>query len=415
MKNIRINSTRRSLLAGALGAGALGLTSRLSVAGMAAAPNENRFVFVILRGGLDGLAAVPAVGDAGFAAARGALAPPAGTALTLDPTFALHPSLTQLHAMYGRGELAVVHATGLSYRERSHFDAQQVLESGGTRPFEIGTGWLGRALASNGTRGTRSIALSTTVPLVLRGPGVVDTWAPTVGKGGAVDPAADLVARLERLYANDPALATALNRARALHLDDAMPADPAQAGEMAMNDAAGPTRRGNFTVLAQRAADFLTQPGGPQAAVLEMSGWDTHANQANPNGPLANGLRQLDTGLAALRDGLVAGGAWGRTVIVVATEFGRQVAINGTLGTDHGSGGAAFVLGGAVRGGRVIADWPGLAARDRFEGRDLRTTTDLRGVLRGVLADHLHVASRALNTEVFPGSEAVRGVALLRA
>ncbi len=417
MENIRFNSTRRSLLAGALGAGALGLTSRLSVAGTGAAPDGNRFVFVILRGGLDGLAAVPAVGDASFATARGALAPAAGTALALDPTFALHPSLMQLHAMYGRGELAVVHATGLSYRERSHFDAQQVLESGGTRPFDIATGWLGRALASPNTssaRSTRSIALSTTVPLVLRGPGVVDTWAPTLGKGGAIDPAADLVARLERLYADDPALATALNRARALHLDDAMPADPAPAGEMAMNDAAGPTRRGNFTVLAQRAADFLTQPGGPQAAVLEMGGWDTHANQANPNGPLANGLRQLDTGLAALRAGLVAGGTWGRTVIVVATEFGRQVAINGTLGTDHGSAGAAFVLGGAVRGGRVIADWPGLAARDRFEGRDLRTTTDLRGVLKGVLADHLHVAGRALNTEVFPGSEAVRGVALLK-
>ena len=411
MKNIRINSTRRSLLAGALGAGALGLTSRLSVAGMAAAPNENRFVFVILRGGLDGLAAVPAVGDAGFAAARGALAPPAGTALTLDPTFALHPSLTQLHAMYGRGELAVVHATGLSYRERSHFDAQQVLESGGTRPFDIGTGWLGRALTS---ASTRSIALSTTIPLVLRGPGVVDTWAPSAGKGAAIDPTADLVARLERLYADDSALATALNRARALHLDDAMPADLAHASDVAMNDAEGMTRRGNFTLLAQRAADFLTQPGGPQAAVLEMSGWDTHANQANPNGPLANGLRQLDTGLAALRDGLVAGKAWGRTVIVVATEFGRQVAINGTLGTDHGSGGAAFVLGGAVRGGRVIADWPGLAARDRFEGRDLLTTTDLRGVLKGVLADHLQVASRALNTDVFPGSEAVRGVSVLK-
>ena len=414
MKNICINATRRSLLAGALGVGALGLTSRLSVAGTGAAPDSNRFVFVILRGGLDGLAAVPAVGDASFGAARGALAPPAGTALVLDPTFALHPGLTQLHAMYGRGELTVVHATGLSYGERSHFDAQQVLESGGSRPFDIDTGWLGRALASNSTRRTRSIALSTTVPLVLRGPGVVDTWAPTLGKGGAIDPATDLVTRIERLYADDPGLATALHRAKALHLDDAMPADPAQVGEMAMNDTVGSARRGNFTVLAQRAADFLTQPGGPQAAVLEMGGWDTHANQANPNGPLANGLRQLDTGLAALRDGLVAGGAWSRTVIVVATEFGRQVAINGTLGTDHGSAAAAFVLGGAVRGGRVIADWPGLAARDRFEGRDLRTTTDLRGVLKGVLADHLQVASRALNIDVFPGSDTVRGISLLK-
>ena len=422
---------RRSLLGAAL-AGALS-TATLSLGAFGATTNANRFVFVILRGGLDGLSAAPAPGDPGFADARGALASFASPTLALDATFALHPALAQLHAMYGRGELALVHATGLPYRERSHFDAQQVLESGGARPFEISTGWLGRALAP---AHTRSVALSTTVPLVLRGPGVVDTWAPSsspTSSNGTLDATAELVARLEPLYAADPALATALQRAKALHLDDAMPADTADmagaagaagaagsagmagAAGMAANDASpGPARRGNFTVLARRAADFLSQPGGAQAAVLELGGWDTHANQTNPNGALGYGLRQLDTGLAALRDGLAAGGAWGRTVIVVATEFGRQVAMNGTLGTDHGSGGAAFVLGGAVRGGRVIADWPGLAPRDRYQGRDLRTTTDLRAVLKGVLADHLQVASRALNIEVFPGSEAVQGLSLVK-
>ncbi|HJV97193.1 MAG TPA: DUF1501 domain-containing protein, partial [Albitalea sp.] len=178
------------------------------------------------------------------------------------------------------------------------------------------------------------------------------------------------------------------------------------------SDDGGP-RGGGFALLARRAAEFLSQPGGPQAAVLELGGWDTHANQSAPNGALANNLRNLDTGLAALRDGLVAGKAWPRSVIVVATEFGREVAINGTQGTDHGTGGAAFVLGGAVKGGRVIADWPGLAKPQRFEGRDLRTTTDLRAVLKGVLSDHLQVASRSLDSDVFPGSAAVRGLALL--
>ena len=399
---------RRRWLASALGAGALASWSTLSLAGLAAPPGGQRFVFVILRGGLDGLSAAPAVGDPEFAAARGPLAQFASPALGLDSTFALHPALAQLHAMYGRGELALVHATGLNYRERSHFDAQQMLESGGQRPFEITTGWLGRALAPGSTR---SVALNTTVPLVLRGPGVVDTWAPSSIQGGSAEPSAELVARLERLYADDTALATALLRAKALHLADAMPADM---GGAAMAGGAGGARRGNFSVLAQRAAEFLTQPGGPQAAVLEVGGWDTHANQGHPNGALANGLRQLDAGLADLRDGLVAGGAWARSVVVVATEFGREVAMNGTLGTDHGSGGAAFVFGGAVRGGRVIADWPGLAKRERFEGRDLRTTTDLRAVLKGVLADHLQVSSRALNTEVFPGSEALRGLSLLK-
>ena len=177
----------------------------------------------------------------------------------------------------------------------------------------------------------------------------------------------------------------------------------------------GGARSGNFVLLAQRAAEFLAQPDGPQAAVLDLGGWDTHANQANPNGPLANNLRQLDAGLAALREGLVASGTWNRTVVVVATEFGREVAVNGTLGTDHGTGGAAFVLGGAVQGGRVIADWPGLAKRDRYEGRDLKITTDLRAVLKGVLADHLKMPASHLNSAVFPGSEAVKPLALLKA
>ena len=399
--NASFNSTRRRMLAGALGAAALTPLSTLSVAGGA---GGNRFVFVILRGGLDGLSAVPAIGDPDFAAARGQLAQFGGAApLALDNTFALHPNLTQLHAMYGRGEMVVVHAVGLPYRDRSHFEAQQVLESGGTRPYELATGWLGRALAR---ANTKSLALNIAVPLVLRGPGVVDTWAPST----LPEPGADLVARLGRMYANDPALAKSLERARALHLDITMPV------ELTADGTKDGARGGShFTLLATRAAEFLAATDGPQAAVLEMNGWDTHANQANPSGPLANYLRQLDTGLAALRAGLLPSGTWERTVVVVATEFGREVAVNGTLGTDHGSGAAAFVLGGAVKGGRVIADWPGLAKRDRFEARDLKITTDLRAVLKGVLSDHLQVASQTLNTEVFPGSAALKLVPVLRA
>ena len=389
---------RRALLRGALSAGALAPLASLAFAGTTRRGNA-RFVFVILRGGMDGLYAVPAVGDADFAAARGALAQYASTPLALDATFALHPNLVQLHAMHGRGELNVVHAVGLPYRERSHFDAQQVLESGGARPYELSSGWLGRALGD-----TKGIALSTTVPLVLRGPAAVDTWAPSA----LPDPSADLVARLERMYGNDAALATALARAKALHFDPAM-----MGGEAAAPAMAGEKRTGAFVALAQRAAEFLAQPTGPRAAVLELSGWDSHANEALPNGATATALRLLDSGLGALRDGLLAGGVWRDTVVVVATEFGREVAINGTLGTDHGSGGAAFVLGGAVKGGRVLTDWPGLAKAQRHEGRDLRTTTDLRAVLKGILSDHLQVATRTVNTEVFPGSDAVRPLALL--
>jgi uncharacterized protein (DUF1501 family) len=403
--NQDFNPCRRRLVRAALGAAALGPVGPLATLSFAGSRGGDaaghRFVFVILRGGLDGLYAVPPVGDPDFAAARGALAQYATAPLPLDANFALHPNLVQLHTMYGRGELAVVQAVGLPYRERSHFDAQNVLESGGNRPFELATGWLGRALA---TSGAKAMALNTAVPLVLRGSAAVDTWAPSA----LPDPSADLVARIERLYAGDAALAAALARARALHFDASMSTDMADGG---MAGKGG--RYGSFGVLAQRAAEFLVQPGGPQAAVLEVGGWDSHANLANPGGALANNLRQLDAGLDALRTGLAPGDTWKRSVIVVASEFGREVAINGTQGSDHGTGGVAFVLGGAVKGRRVVADWPGLAKRQRFEGRDLRITTDLRAVLKGVLADHLQIAGATLNSTVFPGSDALPTLNLL--
>jgi len=381
--------TRRTFVAATL---APALAARVAFAG-SGREGGSRFVFVILRGGMDGLAAVPAVGDPDFAPARGALAQYASNPLPLSTPFALHPNLVHLHAMYGRGELAVVHAVGLPYRERSHFDGQQVLESGGTQPYQLSTGWLGRALAANGGKG---LALNTAVPLVLRGKDGVDTWAPSA----LPEPGADLVARLQALYAGDRTLAQALARAKGLR-DDAMPTTmPADAGG---------GRAAQAAALARKAGEFLVQPNGPQAAVLELGGWDTHANQAAPNGALATNLRFLDGALAALRETLVAGSnTWSRTVIVVASEFGREVAINGTMGSDHGSGGAAFVLGGAVQGGRVIADWPGLAKKDRFESRDLRTTTDLRAVLKTVVGEHLRVGAAALEREVFPDSAAAR-------
>lgn len=398
---------RRRFVQQMLSAAALAPAVSLSLAAPAGKDNPRRLVLVVLRGGLDGLGAVPAIGDPSFAPARGALAQFAAPPLPLTGLHALHPNLSELHAMYGRGELAVLHATGLPYRERSHFDAQQVLESGGAQPHLLSTGWLARALAATGQRG---MALNTAVPLVLRGAGEIDTWAPSA----LPEPSMDLVARLEHLYAGDAALAQALARARGLRQD-------AEMGAMASSGRVGPGGAGGgrngAIALARKAAEFIASPGGPQVAVLEMNGWDSHANQAAPQGALANNLRTLDASLAAMREVLAApsaGGAWGRTAIVVVTEFGREVAINGTMGTDHGSGGAAFVLGGAVHGGRVLADWPGLAKADRFEGRDLRITIDLRALLRGLLHDHLQVATAALDHEVFPGSARLPKLDLLR-
>jgi len=372
----------------------------LSVAATASAPGTNRFVLFILRGGMDGLTAVPAIGDPAFAEARGVLGQFPESPLVLDGTFALNPLLPQLHAMYGRSELAVLHAVGLPYRERSHFDAQQVLESGGTRPYELSTGWLGRALAGPRGGAMKAVALQTAVPLVLRGPGEVDTWAPSA----LPEPGMDLVSRLEALYRNDPALALALARARGLREEPGMAATPPMQ--------AGGGGRAAAVQLATKAADFLQR--GSQVAVLEMGGWDSHTNQTLPNGATSNNLRALDAALDTLRSGLQAGGLWQRTVVLVATEFGREVAMNGNQGTDHGSGGVALLLGGTVRGGRVVADWPGLAKKDRFEGRDLRVTTDLRAALRTVLADHLQLPRALIDGSVLPGSAQLAALDLLR-
>jgi uncharacterized protein (DUF1501 family) len=381
---------RRSLLRA--GAASIGAWASLSLAASGTA-GANRFVLVLLRGGLDGLYAVPAIGDPDFAAARGALGQYPEPPRPLGGPFALHPLLSRLHASYAEREMIVVHAVAWPYRERSHFDAQQALESGGARPHELASGWLNRALGGTGTKG---LALSAAIPLVLRGPATVDSWSPSV----LPDPSADLVARIERLYVDDPALATALGRARALRSD---------AGAMAeMGGTMADGRGGNFVALAQRAAEFLALPSGPQVAVLELGGWDSHANQANPNGAISNRLRTLDAGIAALRETLQAKGVWGRTVVAIVTEFGREVAMNGTQGTDHGTGGAAFVLGGPVKGGRVIADWPGLAKQDRFEGRDLRATTDLRALFKSVLLEHLRVGRARIDADVLPGSADVR-------
>ena len=380
--------------------GAAALASPISLALAATAPNarpdDARFVFVLLRGGLDGLAAVPAIGDPDFAAARGPLANFGAPPLALDGTpFALHPALSSMHSLYRSGELALVHAVGLAYRERSHFDAQQVLESGGSQPYQLTTGWLGRALAANGNRA--GLALTTAVPLVLRGSERIDTWAPSA----LPEPSPDLVARLELLYAGDAALAQALARAKALREQPGMNEGPGNAGG-----------RAAAVALARKAAEVIAAAQGPRVAVLEMGGWDTHANQAAPAGALANNLRTLDAAVAALRESL--GAAWSRTVVVVATEFGREVAVNGTQGSDHGSGGAAFVLGGAVHGGRVLTDWPGLARAQRYEGRDLRVTTDLRSVLKGVLGEHLRLPNAVIERTVFPASAVAPVLSLLR-
>jgi uncharacterized protein (DUF1501 family) len=397
---------REFLSLGALAAGATLVTSRVCFARTPASGRRPRLVLVILRGALDGLAAVPPYGDRDYGHLRGefALGAPgeAKGALPLNGFFGLHPSLAFLGQSYAARELIVCHALASPYRERSHFDGQDVLENGTALAHAVQTGWLNRALgeAPGERRHEAGVALGQNVPLVMRGPAEVASWSPSKLPG----PDEDTLSRLTDLYARDPLLSVRL--ADALMANSmAGESDTMATGRPAGADTPAQARQppAQYAEVVRAAAGFLRQEDGPQVAVFDTTGWDTHANEGGAEGQLAGRLAALDKGLATFKEQL--GPVWRDTAVLLVTEFGRTAAINGTRGTDHGTATMAFLVGGAVAGGRVIADWPGLSARALYQGRDLMPTLDLRCVLKGVLEQHLEIPPRALEATVFPGSE----------
>ena len=432
---------RDFLTSGALVAGGALLTSGLSCANTTT-HGKSRFVFVILRGALDGLAAVPPYGDRDYPSLRRDLAMSADSVLPLNDIFGLHPSLTFLQESFSARELIVFHAIASPYRERSHFDGQDVLESGYTRAHAVQSGWLNRALAAipagRVTDRELGVALGQNIPLVMRGPATVTSWSPS--KLAALDD--DTLERITDLYAGDPLLGQRLADALAADAiaDSPMPGIATMAGggtTMAAegsgtaagagaggainpsgaantlapaprNNKPGPAPGARYAEVIHAAGEFLRREDGPKVAVFDTLGWDTHANEGGAQGQLAGRLAALDAGLRTLKDQL--GPVWNDTAVLLATEFGRTAAINGTRGTDHGTAAAAFLIGGAVRGGRVIADWPGLSSRALYQGRDLMPTTDMRSVLKGVLEEHLLIPRQALDTTVFPDSAAAKAL-----
>jgi uncharacterized protein (DUF1501 family) len=380
---------------------------------------DPRLLVVVLRGGLDGLGMVAPVGDPGWVKLRGekGLAidgkPPA---LPLDSFFALNPAMPNLDRLYRAQQATIVHATATPYRERSHFDGQDVLESGYDRPGRMDSGWLNRALAlleADGRvdpRGARALAVGPVTPLVVRGPAPVMSWVPQ----RLLPASEDTQARLLDLYAHtDAKLARALRGRRDL-LAVGRAAGISAVTPPEDERIAGIARlRQYFTDVAVTAAKYLARPDGPRVGAVGVSGWDTHINEGATGGQLANLLGALDATIPAFETNM--GDTWKETVVVFITEFGRTARINGTDGTDHGTGTVAWVVGGALKGGRVIADWPGLKETDLYERRDLKATIDLRAVLKGVLRDHLRVDERALAATVFPGSDSVPPMAGLLA
>lgn len=368
-------TTRRSLLQGLVSSAALALRPRFAFAAPGA--GRRRFVFIIQRGAADGLAIVPPVGDPAYAGLRGALVPQSPT--KLDAMFALHPALVETAKMYAAGEALFVHAVASPYRDRSHFDGQNVLETGGDAPYALKDGWLNRLAGLLPAGGEEAIAFAATVPLALRGGLPVTSYAPSA----LPEASDDLLVRVAELYAADAQL-------HALW-ESAMATRELADGNAGRRDAAG---------LGRMAATFLSRPGGPRIAMLETGGWDTHSGQ-NPR--LAAQLRSLDALLAALKDGM--GSTWSDTVVLVATEFGRTAAANGTGGTDHGTGAAAMLVGGAVRGGRVYADWPGLAPGALLERRDLRPTIALDKLIAGAAAECFALDPGQVARRVFTGAQ----------
>jgi len=386
---------RRTTLLGLASVLTLG---RVSLA-VADAPTEQRFVVVILRGALDGLSAVVPYGDPGLAALRPELVPPMPGKdqglLDLGGRFGLHPAMTRSHALYEANELLVVHAVAGNYRVRSHFEAQDCLESGADH--RMTSGWLNRAVAALPAQSqphtlARAIAVGPSIPLLLRGQQQVANWAPH----GFAEPEQAIYQQVLSLNRADPIIGPAITAG----LRDRGFGDVVMGTD---KDAAnGPGQAGGryaFAALATAAGDMLKAPDGPRIAALDLGGWDTHTAQI-PR--LAQALTQLDTGIDALRTAL--GDTWGQTVVLVMTEFGRTARMNGTRGTDHGTATVAFVAGGAVAGGKVVANWPGLGSGQLFENRDLAPTTDLRSVAQGILVGHLGLNPTALAT-VFPGGE----------
>jgi uncharacterized protein (DUF1501 family) len=391
-------TSRRTLL---LGGAAFAAWAYVPKFARAADARDPRLIVVILRGALDGLATVAPIGDPDYAALHGAIALQADgphAAPMLDSFFALHPSMPEFARMYRDKQAAVIHAVATAYRDRSHFDGQDVLESGFPGPGRVQSGWLNRAVEAlpRGERVANALAVGPTTPLVLRGAAPTVGWAP-VNLPQAED---DTAMRLVDLYNHrDPALAAALSQGLQLEkvaFGDDMKRKPGGNAAAAMRQ------------VARGAAKLMAADDGPRIAALAFDGWDTHANEGGPVGRLALLLSGLDGALAEFESGL--GTRWRDTAVIVATEFGRTARINGTEGTDHGTGTIALLAGGAVKGGRVIADWPSLKAASLYQNRDLAPTTDLRAVIKGVLADHLGLSERVLAQTVFPDSAAVKPI-----
>jgi uncharacterized protein (DUF1501 family) len=367
---------------------------------------DHRLVVIILRGAMDGLDVLRPLGERGFAAYRPTLA--ATESLDLDGFFGLHLGLSGLHPLWQSGELAFVHATSTPYRDkRSHFDGQDLLEAG-TSPdlpsAHLRDGWLNRMLQSvPGLQSETAFAVGRQEMRIMRGPAPVMDWSPDTAVN--LSPQAQLL--LEQVYHDDPLFMAAASEAMMLSeldLGDAMGGLAMSGDEMgSMMMAETPTLRGARLGEADRVADYAAERlrGATRIAAFSLTGWDTHKGQGKGFG---RALARLERSILRLKSGL-GPEVWGKTTVLAMTEFGRTVAENGTGGTDHGTAGAMLVAGGAIRGGKIYGQWPGLEEADLFERRDLMPTSDVRAWAAHAMRGLYGFDRGLLQDKVFPGLE----------
>ena len=346
-------------------------------------PTEKRLLVVLLRGGMDGLASIPPLGDKNLSKIRKDIL--VNGANDLDGFFGINPSLRFLGSEYHKGRAAFVHATSFPYTGRSHFDGQNIMETGFEQAYAVTSGWVGRAMNA---AGFSSLAVSLPIPIILRGNDVNSNYFPTnfpkAGKSVYKD--------VKEMWQNDPQLAGLL--------------DPIIVRRMQHGG------RGDTRELVSFAAKEMHKPDGPRVGLLEFEGFDTHALQGNEDGHHAEILAELDGVLEGFKRQM--GDLYDNTVVVTVTEFGRTASENGTQGTDHGWASAIFLAGGLVKGKQVISDWPGLDSKDLYEGRDLLMTIDARDVYAEVVKTVFDLNDEDIARDVFLGYRPEKSLGLMR-
>ena len=352
---------------------------------LATSSRKKNLVVIMLRGGMDGLCAVPIIGDKNFEKRRKSIL--IEDTIKLNSDFALHPRLIGFNKCWNENTGTIVHATSIPYKQRSHFEGQNLMESGGRVPYQEKTGWVGRAMKLANLQGD-GLALSLPMPLLLRGIPKNNNYFPTWGRL----PRKDTLDLLKSVYAES-------SEDELLQMMDFI---KKRKDEQMIGGTGGGDRQKNKN-LARQAAKYLRKSDGPRVAVFEVHGFDTHAAQGGVDGTHTKCLVEMDEIIKNLKENLQE--AYKDTIILTVTEFGRTIKQNGGNGTEHGYGTAIFMAGGLLKKSQVHTDWPGLKRKEMYEGRDLNATIDARSVYASAMSTVFDLDFKRIQKDVFWGED----------